>query len=231
MPAFTLRPNADGGTYQGWASYYYVYQSDASDATYMNTGQNGVYIASYPMADLPADAGAVSGDVIWHDRNTFTGDAPVSDWALFRYAGTDSYIGVASYGGYIAEATATYSLAPGSAAWTPTIINATEIGVYANMGINDFLYCYDLWATGTYLQAGGCLIPIYNLIGPLLGASLLWKDFLKIGSQWHQASKGTRIRWSKEELAKAWLEYKDGKRPVRYFDFGAHKWQIGMHPL
>lgn len=221
MPSFTLRPNGNGA-YAGWAGHSYTSLSDASDTTYMNTNAEAEFYSSYTMADLPADAGSISGDVTWHNRNTYTGDAPISQQAFFRYSSTNSLVGVASYYylGGIGEATAAYALAPGSAAWTPAILNATEIGCYANMGFNDFLYCYDLWATGTYLQSGAFFVSIYNLVGPVLvGANLLYREFAEMVTHAQRQSHRRRIIFSPDEVSEAWREYKDRRhKHPRHFD-------------
>lgn len=209
MPSFTLRPTAQG-TYNDFAlgsgSDKPSAMSDASDGTWISlSGTSGA--DSYVMQDLPADADTVEGSVTWNGRHTKAAGGSGGVSARLRYSGTNSdgaSLAPATFP-TINEETTAYALAPGGGAWTPAVLNATEIGVVSTLDVN--YSAYDVWATGSYAQAGGMgFLFFFSWLLPLLGAGLDLATFRRAMALLGDVAPG-RPRFSDAEIVRHWRAY------------------------
>ena len=225
MPSFTLRPVSQG-SYDQWTlgagGSKSGAMSDASDSTYINTGQNAQFYDSYNMADLPADAGSVDSPVALVTRATFTGDIPSTQRFIYTpYSGGSGFL-VSDDAIY--QTSGNFTNGPDGGPWSVSSLNNCQAGVYANCGVNDFAYCYDIWFSGTYQQAGAMFIAFLQWVGPILfGSNLLMRDMLRAAAYSARTPRnGTRIVWSPNEIREAYRQCRDGVRPRSYLLLGRH---------
>ncbi len=214
MAAFTIRPTSQGN-YNAWilgaGASKPVAESDASDATHINT-DGTTMTDSYVLDDLPSDAGYIDGSVVWNARiNKAAGGSAVSGaQALLRYSGTDS-LGVAeSIDGTITTFTETYATAPGGGAWDVATVNATEGGIKSDWTV--IVNCYDIWLTGTYEVSAGGLVFLLSLLGGAVGSGLSLQDVPGLAAM---LGRRTGLVLTLDECAKAvraWCEHRHPRR-------------------
>jgi hypothetical protein len=168
---------------------------------------NSTLHETYVVNDLPADAGSVVAPVVWSYRQTFTGD-PVSNAALFRYNGTNSFIAAAVTGpSSLSNQTVNFADEPGGSGWSISGVNGVELGVRTITGNNDFTYVYELSATGTYLFGNGGFAFLMNLVGPLIGAGLMLRELPRLALEVQKREPARSLILPSEYLT-AWTEWK-----------------------
>lgn len=217
MAAFTLNP--DGvGTYSDWTNVggatALISCSDASDATYIQnpadaTGRRH----SFTMEGLPVYAMTIVGDVSHNARIGRTGAAPGTGQAHFRYSGTTSELpgGGWTFGTTWTDQVTAYALAPGAVAWTPAIVNATEIGIYSWGSAVDVPLCAKLYATGTFsLPGGGLVFLLASHVGWAIGANLLLEHMPRVALEvWRHKLPGLgRFMLEPDEWEPAWRAWR-----------------------
>jgi len=217
MPAFDLRPTAQG-TYSnaGWvatgAASKWQAVADDSDASYINNSTAGSDTESYTMSDLPGDAVAVSGSVVFGSR----GQSFTADKNLFPYVkegGSELAGTVLTHPtGSITDLTRDFATAAGGGAWTVANLNATELMLEQGNNTN-ILRLFRLRFTGNYTQAGATFITFYHWLLPFAGV-LAKPDFFRMLQVWHQYTHRGWRRLVPAEYEFAWREFRRYARPV-----------------
>jgi len=215
MPAFTIRPTAQGN-YDQWilavGATKTVAVSDDSDTTYVRT-DGTTMTDSYVLADLPGEAGYIVGSVVWNGRvnKSAGGAATTGAQPLLRYSGTDSLGAALAIDGTITTFTSSFATAPGGGAWDVVNVNGTEGGIRSDWTVQ--VNCYDIWVTGTYEVSGGGLVFLLSLLGSAIGPGLSLRDIPGLTAA---LARRTGLVLTRDECVKAIRLWRADPHPRRF---------------
>jgi hypothetical protein len=175
MPAFQLDPTADGTyaehLFTGAATRWQAL-SDADDASYIYITTGGDSRTSSAMANLPAEAVAVSEVYFNFRQRQATATVPSVRIGGF-YNGSLAVQDPLSWtaDGNPHSWSHAIATAPGGGGWTPATLNGCELYVRFDKPPTQ-PQCLEYWASGTYLLAGACFIPLLSLAAAVIGPGL-----------------------------------------------------------
>lgn len=223
MPSFTLNATADG-TNGGWAlgagPTKWQAVSDASDATYISQNP-AVSRQSFVTENLPADAESVASPVVVNVRGDDVTATVDLCYSHFRYSGANYEDATGwNFSTTTADYTRNWANAPGGAAWTPTNLNACEMGVARLVATNYTMIVYREYLTGTYYQQGATFISIWSVVLPLLGAGIglsHMRGIARAMRRLRQPDGGARVAFLPEEYPEALRALRAWRRPAFAF--------------
>lgn len=222
MPAFALNPDGTGyldeWTPSGSPSYTVV--ADSSDASYLYLPASAPSKTSaFTLSAMPDDAYTVDGSVTWNARCKTNAGYTGTKYAFFRYSATNDVQAVTWTNNATFQAvTKAYALAPGGGAWTPAVLNATEIGIACDPNVTE-VWCAKLQATGNYTaDPGGCAVLMWALFGALVGGNLTLLDVARLArARARLAVRGCRVLVRPDEYGDVLRWMTEYRHPIRVF--------------
>lgn len=204
------------GTYTAFtlaagASKMAAVNTDDADTTYISTaGDSTSRVQTFTNSQLPADAGTIFTAGVSVKSRLDSGTNGANQFHRIRYSGTDSngtaFGLTASYVSY----NHAYPNAPGGAAWTAAIVNATEFGIAYNA---DTINRRVTWAFFqiTYEPNAGGFAFLVNGLFPWV--ALGFEQFAQILAA--PVRYGRTLAWYQgHEVRDAFRAYREARRPV-----------------
>lgn len=218
MPNFQLEATANGvnNAWTASAGNKWDCVADSDDGTYIQiTGVSSPARQSFVTQDLPSEASSIVGSVTFNARGkdgTATADLIYSH---FRYSGANYEDATGwNFTTSVAAYTRAWATGPGAAAWTPTLLNACEMGVYRE-GNTNTVQVAKLNITGEYsVSAGNFAYLICSLVGGLLGAQLMLSDIPGIA----------REVWNNPRIG-------EGRTLIRPYEYNTVLAELKAHPF
>ena len=221
------------GTYDQWylGAGANKWKSQAKDNDSFSDGYIWTQDAAYTYQSFKPDQVAPHTSIVsW---TTATGGGKNANSAYGTYGWYDTTLGWLNYGSFIYDVfiwgTHGYSVA-----WSPVPSDATlarpelEMMLRNDVGTAAYpIYQNYFYAIVDYNPSGGMFLPIMQLATSVIGSGLILREIPKLNAWLKRTQK---FHLSDREFTEAHRQWKEF-RHTRYFDLGAHKWQIGMHPL
>lgn len=216
MATVDLLPNGNGYSIQWVLSAgtrpSCLWTNDGA-TSYISKDTASVGIDSYTLDDMPAGAVSINSVVVYaYVGRSATG--PGNGNIGVRYNSTNLFSSAAIFPGSWNQWTYTAANAPGGGAWTPTILNSTEVMVRAQgdgtSGVS--AYCTQLYVHVDYVPGGSMFMIIMSLLGPLIGSCLTWPQFCRALDLLER-----RYRFTREERLEMYRKLREWKRPSYAF--------------
>ncbi len=226
MPVTRIVPTANGTLQQWLTNDWARVNVDNGDTNFIRRDATGPAegYSCYQADNLPSSAtlvrNVVAGAVLRdHLTLPFPPDLNVHAAAALYYAGATWYSTPTDvFTGWTTVASA-ITAPPGGGVWTPQIVNATEVGVWAERldpAEGGELRCTFIYADITWVTASGSFAYLlWPFVGPLVAVG--WHEIPRLARAVSRLSRG-RLRILPGEHRALWRDLRRGR--ARHFDLG-----------